>query len=175
MKEESGKWKVMMLICISMVFHFPLSNSHSLWAQSVVPVPMVNGDTVFLSNCHKTVGQVIINDWITGENTCSGFDGWFILDLTDRTGRVVASYAIVNDPNTSYIDVWDGTTLIENHRSGSGSFLDSIYNGLLTMHVHIAPHDSSIHPNINVMWYADSVSGNCHGLHSLNIHNIGNH
>ena len=34
LKVESGKWKVVVLICISIAFHFPLSSFHSAYGQS---------------------------------------------------------------------------------------------------------------------------------------------
>lgn len=165
-----------LLLCVSLAFTFLLPPfTLKATAQSIVPDFMVNGDTVFFANCHRRQGQLVFNDPSTdSSNYRSGFDGWAVLDYTDRIGWIVASYHLNTNPNT-YIDVWDGTTLIENHRSGSGVFNDTIYSGTLRIHVHTASYEGSTPQQLNVMWYADSLSGNCHGLHSLNIHNIGNH
>ena len=179
---ESGEWrailKLFVLACVSIALHSPLSTLHSAYAQSVTPVYMVNGDTVFLSNCHTRRGQIAFTDLAVGDisNYSSGFDGWVVVDFTDRIGTLVASRTLSGDDNT-YLDIWDGTTQIANHLRGSGTFNDSVLNGTLTIHLHTSPHESvaTLAQQLNIIWTADSLSGHCHGLHTLNLHNIGNH
>ena len=165
-----------LLLCVSLAFIFLLpSFTLKATAQSTVPDFMVNGETVFFTNCHRQRGQIVFEDMGTGDtnNYSSGFDGWAVVDLTDRKCAVVVSHNLLDDPNT-YIDIWDGANLIS-RRNGNGSFNDSIFSGILKIHAHSASHASGNSQLFNLIWMADSLSSYCHGLHSLNIHNIGNH
>lgn len=182
MKTKNGIRRVVMLICISMalLFHFSFSDFFffpfaTLKAQTVVPVSMVNGDTLHLSNCHTKLGQIVFFDMDTSadNNYSTGFDGWVVVDYTDSKGKIVVNSTLADNHGT-YLDVWDGTVQIE-HRTGSCVFNDSILNGSLTIHLHTSPHDAGVNQQLNIVWRADSLSSYCHGLHSLNIHNIGNH
>lgn len=173
MKAECGKWKVVMLICFSMAFHLFFFAFQPLHAQTIPHVDMVNGDTVYVTNCHHKRGNVFDDGGGAGNYT-PGFDGWAVVDFTDRAAAVSAVYKLHENPN-NYIDIWNGSTLVLNHGHGESIFNDSVYSGTMTIHIHTDPSDTVTDQGLNLLWTADSLSSYCHGVHVLNVHNISNH
>ena len=161
-------FRLLLCIGLTVAFHLP-----PLAAQSIHQVDMINGDTVFVSNCHYTRGN-IFDDGGGSDNYSQGFDGWAVATFDACNAIVSASYRFAEDPNT-YIDIWDGSTLVLNHGHGTGVIYDTIVSGTMRIHIHCNPSNPTTDQGLNLLWIADTLSPQCHGIHKLNILNVANH
>ena len=147
---------------------------HSSRSQLIIlRTNMVNGDTVYVTNCRHNRGN-IYDDGGSDSDYSQGFEGWAVIDLADRVAMVAANYWLADDPDT-YIDIMDGTRVVVDHATGSGTINDSILSGTMTIHMHCNPNISATAQGLNFVWIADSLSSRCHhGLRNVQVSNVSN-
>lgn len=114
MKVACGKWKVLLLVCVSMAFHFPLSISHSLWAQTIVgdvEVTQMVERHVELNNRVKTIPgyrvQIASFSGVNAKTSAFNLRDQFMTDYP-----LTQAYIVFDEPNFK-VKVGDFRTRLE--------------------------------------------------------------
>ena len=114
MKVAGGKWKVLLLVCVSMAFHFPLSTFHSLRAQTIVgdvEVTQMVERHVELNNRVKTIPgyrvQIASFSGVNAKTSAFNLRDQFMTDYP-----LTQAYIVFDEPNFK-VKVGDFRTRLE--------------------------------------------------------------